>query len=1087
MAKFRLFLFTFCLLSLFSVAQPLAPLTHLIRHGLILSHAPGIYKNSLNWSIQSVSNVSCNVQFSNGQKYTIKQGAAPIPIKETTTLKIKISGNDSLFTGTYVIDAEIKLPIVSIQLDYDKFLGSDGILNGHMADSNHFVGNVWQKRSLPIFFEYFDADESYGASCKIKPFGGFTLGLKEKSLHLYTDEKLGPKRLAIQPFENRTHAAFKNLVLRTSGSDQNFTRLKDVAMASLARDMGIGFQDYRQCVLLVNNQYFGIYNLREKLNKDYLKYNYNANKDSTILLELHGTYDKSYSNFFNYVGQNFPEKTAFDSLNSKMDVEQYLNWIILQTHIQNIDSRGNIRFWKAKNLDDRWRWIFFDSDLGCSVHSVGMNYLEQRLSASQTEWYNPTWATHLLRNIVKYKPLKEFFINQYCLMLSTHLKLDTIHNRISYFAGNIESEIPRHVKRRNTIHGENAKSWLKNVETLKQFFSLRDKNAYEHIMSAFGLKRNAVLLEANTSVKGLKGIHLKYSAENYEFFKAQFFPEVPVTLCASNTNHLYAFDHWANNKSRYPEIKIYPGTTEKVVAVYKHRAYSKQVANVFIAQITVDASKKETWLGFSLFNAGSDTLKNLDILLWQQDIRDSVRIRISALPSGEFLYFSNKPNKFSSLLNGKNVTDIYLWAAIDFNNLQLVLTDASKLIIDSAFVAISDTILSKNKSVTLYRDVNANSWVKNKVPIYKVKTDNMNVSDNFSMFWLIVFIIFIAALLVLLKLKNRKLALVNKAGLFVLIMFLMFNSQSIGQTADRFGLDSLHKKLINNKGKGYDSLRDLRNMRVILKNLIYRGGNNNPASVQNPLTQQALSDLNKSGFNRVIYLYNKNFEKYYSPETLDSIATNGLKYECKPRLDSININYILDLVDSRARNKSDSLIYLHCWNGWHQSGWIAAIILMQYCGFSNQQAVQYWAMNTDQNYIGYDHVKKALMGYKLNSKYSFTPEQRQTYCPCMDQAKLDSLYPVEDVLANKRSKKIKEKSEVKDRKPSDLMENYPDKNVSQPKDNPTSKSKYHTVAKGDTLSHIAHKYKTSVKKLCALNNIKPDHKLKIGQQLKVKN
>jgi LysM repeat protein len=67
------------------------------------------------------------------------------------------------------------------------------------------------------------------------------------------------------------------------------------------------------------------------------------------------------------------------------------------------------------------------------------------------------------------------------------------------------------------------------------------------------------------------------------------------------------------------------------------------------------------------------------------------------------------------------------------------------------------------------------------------------------------------------------------------------------------------------------------------------------------------------------------------------------------------------------------------------------------------------------------------------------------------------------------------------------MENYPDKNVSQPKDNPTSKSKYHTVAKGDTLSHIAHKYKTSVKKLCALNNIKPDHKLKIGQQLKVKN
>lgn len=362
----------------------------------------------------------------------------------------------------------------------------------------------------------------------------------------------------------------------------------------------------------------------------------------------------------------------------------------------------------------------------------------------------------------------------------------------------------------------------------------------------------------------------------------------------------------------------------------------------------------------------------------------------------------------------------------------------------------------------------------------------MYASENFSAFKFVIFISVAFDSFMNFNFKHRKFTLLNKASLLLILTFGVLIHDTYAQTSDRFGLDSLHKKLINNKGVGYDSLRDLRNMRVILKNLIYRGGNNNPVSVQNPLTKQALSDLKKSGFNQVIYLYSKNFEKYYSSQTLDSMASNGLKYECKPRIDSANIRYILELIDARIRNKSDSLIYLHCWNGWHQSGWISAVILMQYCDFTNKKAVQYWAMNTDQNYIGYDHVKRALMAYKPDPKFYFTSEQRQLYCPCIDQAKLDALYPVEDVLANKGSKKIKMKSEVNDRKPSDLMENYPESNTPKTEDKKTSISRYHSVAKGETLSLIAHKYKTSVKKLCALNNLKPEQPLRIGQKLKIK-
>ncbi len=53
-------------------------------------------------------------------------------------------------------------------------------------------------------------------------------------------------------------------------------------------------------------------------------------------------------------------------------------------------------------------------------------------------------------------------------------------------------------------------------------------------------------------------------------------------------------------------------------------------------------------------------------------------------------------------------------------------------------------------------------------------------------------------------------------------------------------------------------------------------------------------------------------------------------------------------------------------------------------------------------------------------------------------------------------------------------------------DSDNSAAQYHTVKKGDTLSKLARRYHTTVKKLCSLNGIKTTTKLKIGRRLRVK-
>ena len=44
---------------------------------------------------------------------------------------------------------------------------------------------------------------------------------------------------------------------------------------------------------------------------------------------------------------------------------------------------------------------------------------------------------------------------------------------------------------------------------------------------------------------------------------------------------------------------------------------------------------------------------------------------------------------------------------------------------------------------------------------------------------------------------------------------------------DLFGLDSVQTKLVNNKGIGPENLLGVRNMRVVLHDVLYRGGSNN--------------------------------------------------------------------------------------------------------------------------------------------------------------------------------------------------------------------------------------------------------------------
>lgn len=173
----------------------------------------------------------------------------------------------------------------------------------------------------------------------------------------------------------------------------------------------------------------------------------------------------------------------------------------------------------------------------------------------------------------------------------------------------------------------------------------------------------------------------------------------------------------------------------------------------------------------------------------------------------------------------------------------------------------------------------------------------------------------------------------------------------------RYQANTLLDKIVGNEGEGFDELYGTRNLRPILHGVAYRGGGNNyyhktaKRHNNNPLPDDGVRNLCEEGFSASVYLYRRNWDSAPKIDTCDCISggDNVIDYHQLDYFDDVHIKEMLSLVHNSITNDSVGPVYLHCWNGWHASGLISAIILRQYCGTSGQDAVNYWDLGTDGN------------------------------------------------------------------------------------------------------------------------------------------
>ena len=477
-----------------------------------MSHEPFVYD-----SIISLKSTICEGELFyitnslNGKRKQIFPDS--IEIKKTTSFCFFKKINNSfepLGCYTYLIDFETNFHIVSLIINHEDFLGEKrGIyakgINAvwDTTEKRHMKPNFekkWERKlNIEIFNPKFDQIINQNAGVKI--FGGMTKYGKEKSLRLIAREQYGKKRFHSDLF-GVGKKKYKQFILRHSGNDHNNTRFKDAFLTSIISEEGVDVQKSTPTHLFINSEYWGVYNIREKINDHYIKNNYEIESDSLEILQGLKTAEfgsnKGYNNIRNYIRKNnLKDSLHYEKIKESIDTRNFINFWIFQMFIVNHDARGNIRFWRSGLLDNKFRWIVYDTDLAFSNYKENM--IRDFTSPVETRWYNPTWATFLLRNLLKNENFESDFINQCFWLLSNKLTTEYLTNRIDWFEKNYNNEMKIHFTRNpNKLShdrwyhlkgiGRNHKYWEKEVNELKLFALKRPSYFLKNLKRKFKIE-----------------------------------------------------------------------------------------------------------------------------------------------------------------------------------------------------------------------------------------------------------------------------------------------------------------------------------------------------------------------------------------------------------------------------------------------------------------------------------------------------------------------------------------------------------------------------------------------------------------------
>ncbi len=320
--------------------------------------------------------------------------SGPITINDTTVVRAAAFKDGQLSsmveTQTYFFGLEHTMQVVSLVMDpMDMWSYEKGLyVKGPNAEASSPYGSIdkganfwmtWEKTSNVELYGV-DGETILSQGCGVRLHGQYSRKEAQKSFKIIASSKYGTKRFYAPLFPNRDYTEYQSFLLRQSGQDWDKTRMRDSVLATLAEGLGVMYQDTALCVVYINGEYWGQYNMRERINAysicqwegwdESLKDDIDLLKANDKVMQGSNASWKEFKEYYTKNGLETAEKLAV--ADKYIDWKNYMNAIAVEIYTGNTDLLNNKKY-RSTAVDGKWRWIVFDFDWAfyTDTNSVG--------------------------------------------------------------------------------------------------------------------------------------------------------------------------------------------------------------------------------------------------------------------------------------------------------------------------------------------------------------------------------------------------------------------------------------------------------------------------------------------------------------------------------------------------------------------------------------------------------------------------------------------------------------------------------------------------------------------------------------------
>jgi hypothetical protein len=266
-------------------------------------------------------------------------------------------------------------------------------------------------------------------------------------------------------------------------------------------------QAYRPTVVFLNGEYWGVHNLRERQDENFLAQRYGVDPDRVVIREGYGANNSHYQAMLAYITANgaaAPEHYAH--IQTQMDVDNFVDYNIAEIYFGNHEwPWANVRFWRYTTdeyepdapygHDGRWRWLMTDADKGFGYgYDLNHPYYERNTLRWATNPNGNGYGEHttfLLRSLLENDVFRINFINRFADQMNTAFLPERTVSEIDLIWEQLYPEMSEHIAR----YGQppSFSLWNNYVQIMRDYATYRSAFQRQHIVNHFGLSGTAVV------------------------------------------------------------------------------------------------------------------------------------------------------------------------------------------------------------------------------------------------------------------------------------------------------------------------------------------------------------------------------------------------------------------------------------------------------------------------------------------------------------------------------------------------------------------------------------------------------------------